>query len=126
LVLSVPDAASLGFRLFRNAWYDLDLPRHLYHFTVPTLRRMLDASGWQMERVLYQPSVNNLIASLGCKLQDMQAGKRHPGLTEALLRFPYNARLRYIVYPLGLFPLALLLGHLGQTGRVTVWATGQR
>jgi SAM-dependent methyltransferase len=126
LVLSVPDAASLGFRLFRNAWYDLDLPRHLFHFTVPTLRRVLDASGWQMERVLYQRSVNNLVASLGCKLQDTRAGERFPRLTNALLRFPYNARLRYLTYPLGLFPLGFLLALFGQTGRVTVWATGRR
>src|SRR6185312_6002575 len=46
LAMSVPDAGSLEFRLFRSNWYALDLPRHFFHFTRRTLGDVLRAGGW--------------------------------------------------------------------------------
>jgi len=37
LVLSVPNANSFEFRLFKDKWYALQLPNHLYHFTPQTI-----------------------------------------------------------------------------------------
>jgi SAM-dependent methyltransferase len=47
LLVSVPNLASLSFRWFGEAWYGLDLPRHLVHFTPDTLTRMLRLAGFQ-------------------------------------------------------------------------------
>jgi SAM-dependent methyltransferase len=39
---------SLPFRWFGPAWFGLELPRHLTHFTPPTLRRMLEQAGFRV------------------------------------------------------------------------------
>ena len=48
LVLAVPNFASLQARWAGPAWFHLDLPRHLYHFPLPVLRRLLDRSGFEV------------------------------------------------------------------------------
>jgi 2-polyprenyl-3-methyl-5-hydroxy-6-metoxy-1,4-benzoquinol methylase len=47
LIVWVPNIDSLPFRWFGPAWYGLDLPRHLTHFTPATLRRMVVEAGFQ-------------------------------------------------------------------------------
>lgn len=51
LVVGVPNIASAPARWFGSAWYGLDLPRHLTHFSPATLRRMVEAAGFRVERV---------------------------------------------------------------------------
>jgi SAM-dependent methyltransferase len=46
LLVAVPNIDSLPFRLFGPAWFALDLPRHLTHFSPATLRRMVEAAGF--------------------------------------------------------------------------------
>jgi hypothetical protein len=114
LVLSVPNAGSLGFRIFGDAWYALQLPTHLYHFTPKTSRLLLEKSGWRTVRVFQQRVVSNLLASVGYVLEDRGLLPRVAG---ALMRYP-TAGGRW---PYRLFPLAYLLAALGQTGRMTIW-----
>lgn len=47
LIVAVPNIASLPFRWFGPAWYGLDLPRHLTHFSTATLGEMLTRSGFR-------------------------------------------------------------------------------
>lgn len=47
LVVAVPNIDSLAFRWFGNAWFGLDLPRHLTHFTPWTLPQMLQLAGFR-------------------------------------------------------------------------------
>ena len=114
LVLSVPNAASQSFRFFKSRWYDLHLPNHLYHFTPATLEKVLSASGWELEKIHHQRTLNNLFASTGYVLRD----KGYAKLGQKLIDFPECAgRWNYALYP-----LAWLLSVFGQTGRMTVWA----
>ncbi|MFL5241025.1 MAG: class I SAM-dependent methyltransferase [Gemmataceae bacterium] len=46
LIISLPNIDSLPFRIFGHAWLGLDLPRHLTHFTPPTLHAMLERAGF--------------------------------------------------------------------------------
>ena len=48
---SVPNLASWGYRAFGRAWFPLDPPRHLLHFTPDTLRRAVVDSGFEVETV---------------------------------------------------------------------------
>jgi 2-polyprenyl-3-methyl-5-hydroxy-6-metoxy-1,4-benzoquinol methylase len=48
LVVAVPNIDSLPFRWFGHAWYGLDLPRHLTHFSSWTLTLMLQRAGFQV------------------------------------------------------------------------------
>jgi SAM-dependent methyltransferase len=47
LVVAVPNIDSLPFRWFGNAWYGLDLPRHLTHFAPRTLQMMVERAGFR-------------------------------------------------------------------------------
>ncbi|HEY1380481.1 MAG TPA: class I SAM-dependent methyltransferase [Gemmataceae bacterium] len=51
LVVAVPNIAGAAFGWFGPAWFGLDLPRHLTHFTPPTLRRMLERAGFRVVAV---------------------------------------------------------------------------
>jgi SAM-dependent methyltransferase len=51
LLVAVPNINSDPFRWFGTAWYALDVPRHLTHFTPPTLRLMMQRAGFQVDEV---------------------------------------------------------------------------
>lgn len=114
LVLSVPNAGAKEFELFKSAWYDLHLPNHLFHYTPKTIRRVLAAAGWRVEKVHFQRTIAGSIASLGNALSD----RGYERLGGRLTAFPESvSRLHDL-----LFPFAAMLSRLGQTGRMTVWA----
>ncbi len=46
LVVAVPNFGSPQARWAGPAWFHLDLPRHLHHFPLPALRRLLGRSGF--------------------------------------------------------------------------------
>lgn len=114
LALSVPNAGSLEFRLFKEKLYALHLPNHLYHFTPRTIEKLLQAGGWSLEKVFHQRTLNNFIGSVGYVLRD----KGYVKLGQKFIDFPEQAS-RWIY---ALYPLAWLLSVFGQTGRMTVWA----
>ena len=65
-VVEVPNFGGLWRRVFRTYWLPLLIPQHLYHFTPTTLRRALEAAGFQ--RVVHQQTMFlplEGIASLG-------------------------------------------------------------
>jgi 2-polyprenyl-3-methyl-5-hydroxy-6-metoxy-1,4-benzoquinol methylase len=114
LVLSVPNSASLEFRLFIEKWYALQVPTHLHHFTPETMGRVLQASGWTLKKVHHQRVLSNLFASTGYVLRD----KGYAKLGQKFIEFPERGgRWSYALYP-----LAWLFSVFGQTGRMTVWA----
>jgi SAM-dependent methyltransferase len=70
LGLSVPDAGSWMSRAFGDAWFCLELPRHLYHFSVPTLSRVLESCGFR-DVVVWRPWTTYDIAySVAARLDD--------------------------------------------------------
>jgi predicted SAM-dependent methyltransferase len=117
LAISVPNAGSVDFTLFKNAGYALQLPTHLYHFTPRTLTRLLSQSGWVVQKVFHQRGISNLVGSLGYKCDDWGLPQ---AIGTAFKTFPKRGGLFSQVF---LFPLAYLLAVFGQTGRMTVWAT---
>jgi ubiquinone/menaquinone biosynthesis C-methylase UbiE len=51
LIVAVPNLASLQYRLSKDKWFHLDVPRHLYHFTPSVLTRLVNASGFKTVKV---------------------------------------------------------------------------
>jgi ubiquinone/menaquinone biosynthesis C-methylase UbiE len=49
--VEVPCGNSLPARLFKSRWSQVDAPRHLVHFTPETLTKMLESSGYKVERI---------------------------------------------------------------------------
>ena len=115
LVLSVPDNASLEARVFKDMWYALQLPTHLFHYTPDTIAKVLAAGGWQVERVMYQRVLTNAMVSFGWCVAARWPAR---GVGRWLIDFPLKGRWHY-----ALFPLSAAMAALGQTGRITVWAT---
>jgi SAM-dependent methyltransferase len=51
IIVATPNIESLPFHWFGPAWFGLDLPRHLTHFTPKSLGAMLRTAGFRVERV---------------------------------------------------------------------------
>jgi SAM-dependent methyltransferase len=51
LVAEVPDADSVTFRVCRERWHGLDVPRHLQHFDRGTVRQLLLRAGFDVVRL---------------------------------------------------------------------------
>jgi 2-polyprenyl-3-methyl-5-hydroxy-6-metoxy-1,4-benzoquinol methylase len=114
LVLSVPNAGSVEFCVFKQYWYALQLPTHLHHFTPRTLENLLERAGWRLHKIYHQRTLGNLIASTGYVLR--KSG--FIAIGERLISLP-DSPGRWNQY---FYPLAWLLSLFGQTGRMTVWA----
>lgn len=48
LVVRVPNADSWDFRLGKEKWFQLDVPRHLYHFSPKSLSLLFNKAGFQV------------------------------------------------------------------------------
>jgi SAM-dependent methyltransferase len=116
LTCAVPDASSFLFRRFREHWYDLDLPRHLYHYTPETLTRLLGDTGWQVERVMSQPTFNSFAGSLGYHF------RKRKGADSSLARWFLDLPESRNPLKKLLEPATWLLTAMKQTGRMVVWA----
>ncbi len=117
LSCAIPDAGGFLLRRFGADWYDLDLPRHLFHFTPATFTNLLARVGWKVERVRGQRTLNSLLGSLG----NVHCDRNGP-----MARRFGRAFFRLIdshspVKPL-LVPLTAVLAAFGQTGRMKIWA----
>jgi 2-polyprenyl-3-methyl-5-hydroxy-6-metoxy-1,4-benzoquinol methylase len=115
LALSVPNAGSLESRIFGDAWYSLDVPRHLFHFTPRTLRLLLAASGWSLRKIHHQRVLSNLTHSIANRLNDR-------AILPSAARYLSQMADRPGHTHHALYPLALPLSLIGQTGRMTAWA----
>ncbi len=70
LVVEVPNIDSLPFAWFGQAWFGLDLPRHLTHFVPATLQRLLERAGFEpgpVRRVRHSDWLR-ASAQLACRL----------------------------------------------------------
>ncbi|MBJ6117627.1 class I SAM-dependent methyltransferase [Pontibacter sp. BT310] len=52
LIVAVPNADSHDAKQYKENWAAYDVPRHLYHFTQPTMKRFLKRHKMQLEEVL--------------------------------------------------------------------------
>jgi len=132
VLVGVPNFGSLEARLARNKWFHLDVPRHLNHFTVPTLTWMLSSAGLQVkDRSFFAPEydafsfVQSALNRLGLRhnlLYMLLRQGRAKVLKEESL-FQILATL-IIAAPLGLasVPVTLLTGLLRQGTAVSIFA----
>lgn len=49
--------------LFREKWHNIDAPRHLFHYTPATMRRLLGKTGFQVEKMHLKKSVAPVVKS---------------------------------------------------------------
>jgi 2-polyprenyl-3-methyl-5-hydroxy-6-metoxy-1,4-benzoquinol methylase len=75
LLLCVPNYANVIAKLFRQRWFALDLPRHLFHFTPVMLKKMLLSAGFQVNSVRYIPFNTSFPVSLEYWLEEKHLRK---------------------------------------------------
>jgi ubiquinone/menaquinone biosynthesis C-methylase UbiE len=49
LIIAVPNADSNDAVVYSNAWAAYDVPRHLYHFTLPVMKRLMTDHGFSLQ-----------------------------------------------------------------------------
>ena len=54
IIVAVPDFGGWQARLFGRYWLHLDVPRHLWHFTLPVLRGAFKTAGLEVTRTYHQ------------------------------------------------------------------------
>jgi SAM-dependent methyltransferase len=64
LMLEVPNFGSVARSVLRTYWFPLELPRHFYHFTPPTLEALLRKAGFEETGVRGVPSALSMTLSV--------------------------------------------------------------
>jgi hypothetical protein len=113
LAASVPDAGSLERRIFKQRWYALQVPTHLYHYSPKTLAIVLEKAGWRLVRCRWQRNCNNLLRSLEYVAKDRRY-LRAAGFIVWLRTAKRAGKIRSL--------LAWFLGITRQSGRIEIWA----
>lgn len=65
LVIALPNCESLDARFYKNYWAGYDVPRHLWHFTPASLKKLADMHGLQiikMKRLPLDPFYNSMLS----------------------------------------------------------------
>jgi len=112
LAFSVPDAGSWQFRVFRDAWFALQLPTHMHHFTEPILKTILEACGYCSVTVKRQPTLFDVGMSVAYVLEERQIVRvgRGQQLARSLVGRTIARAAGAVTQPFGL------------GARMTVWA----
>lgn len=84
--IAVPNAGSFFARVLESRWHSSDLPVHLQHFTALSLRRVMEAVGFEIEE-LHTESENSLPGSASAYLSRFGIPGR---LSRPLLNGPFS------------------------------------
>jgi SAM-dependent methyltransferase len=124
-VLQVPNARSLQAEWFGPRWYGFDMPRHLVHWSEPSLRRALTDAGFEVVRVRHVSWRDNgpcLAGSLAPGLDPLVERERaHAGLPPPALPAPLR-RLAYLLLVWACVPVTLVESSLRRGATMTVFA----
>ena len=64
MLAQVPNFGGMGARLFREYWYELDVPRHVNFFTPSTARRLVSGAGLKLASLRWIESAADFNRSL--------------------------------------------------------------
>ncbi len=70
IYISVQNARSLNYWLFREKWFGLDVPRHLFSFTPKTIGMLLSTLGLEIKTIRYSSGTRTFLVSLRYWLND--------------------------------------------------------
>jgi 2-polyprenyl-3-methyl-5-hydroxy-6-metoxy-1,4-benzoquinol methylase len=63
-IISIPNFNSFNAKLFKDKWYHLDCPRHLYIFTARTITGLFEKSNLTTKKIIYNKNSNGILGSL--------------------------------------------------------------
>lgn len=77
LIIQVPNFASFQSKIFRDKWYPLRLPHHVYHYTPKTLERLLRKASFEVATISFKARIEN---TSGFKFSFKRIGRYLMGL----------------------------------------------
>lgn len=92
-VVGVQNIKSLEAEIFKQYWFHLFLPKHLYHFSPVSLKAILEKAGFKNVRIKYDLFSFGLIGSLQCffNSKGIKVSFKHPFFY--MLSLPFDAIL---------------------------------
>jgi 2-polyprenyl-3-methyl-5-hydroxy-6-metoxy-1,4-benzoquinol methylase len=104
LVAEVPNFSSIQARVFRSRWFNLDVPRHLFHYSVRGLKRLVHSAGYDV--IAVRPGPAAIDFGIPASLMPMPASNET--LSHKVIR-------KLVVTPLGrmMVPFEHLMGSAG-------------
>lgn len=75
IVVVTPNGAALGRRVFGPAWRGLEIPRHLQVFTPRSLRLLLEAAGFAIERLDTRADIAPWVLAESLRLRRRRRGR---------------------------------------------------
>jgi SAM-dependent methyltransferase len=123
LLIAVPNSAGLQASLFGRRWFHLDVPRHLYHFSQPSLTALLQSTGfspvgWHHQEFEYdllgwpQSALNCLLSTPNVFFQQLTGRTPQCSTTEKFVSYVGGLTLTALAMPLVALGTAL---HRGGT-----------
>lgn len=112
-VFLVPNANSISRKLFKQFAYDIELPRHLFHYTPESLNLLLKNCGWQIENIVHQKNAFTFLKSI----EVWSRKKKKIRLNKFIIWFNNSSKTRQIRTL-----LHFIFGLTKQSGRIEVWA----
>lgn len=70
IYISVQNAKSLNYWLFRKWWFSLGVPRHLFSFTPKTIKKLLSILGLRVNTLWFDSGERNFLVSLQYWIND--------------------------------------------------------
>lgn len=118
IVIGVPNFGSWQARSMKNRWFHLDPPRHLFHFSPGTLKKLLKRCGLVTDSISFVSWEHDPYGWLQSLLN--LAGFPHNRLTKLLMRVQ-----SFEMTDVFLVPLILILGPISVLLAVASWLMSQ-
>lgn len=133
VAIAVPNFGSWQATVFKSAWFHLDLPRHIYHFTDPVLTKLLKKHELYPVKTTTWTFDQSVFGFVQSALNAVVAPNRANALYALLKNAPdWRAKGRLVgwlvaaglIAPLALFEY-LLAGSLGRGATLIIYAQKQ-
>lgn len=71
LAISIPNTTNFNLLLYKDKWFALQMPNHLYHFDRGIIISLFTKSGYRVRQIFHHPSINVLSHSIQYILEDL-------------------------------------------------------
>ncbi|MCJ7601950.1 MAG: class I SAM-dependent methyltransferase [Desulfobulbaceae bacterium] len=76
-ILTTPNFDSFNAKLFKDKWYHLDCPRHLFIYNPKTITTLLEKSGLHVKKIIYDKASKGVLGSLQYQFYGDNYNPRH-------------------------------------------------
>ena len=139
LIVEVPNFGGFQASLFRNKWFHLDAPRHLYHFGHETLKKYLEDCGfevvksknfsWEYDLFGFIQSTLNFVCYKFDYLYNFLRSREGKMIKGNPLKYIWDFIVSLTAFPLLLLlslPLASLSSMFGRGGTLKLYCRKER